>query len=131
LSEDKSREPVNFVQGVRKRLRFDGITVTVCETGERVFLTGAVDLNAWCLFDQSGLKPDGSGTWTRKGYSLHAIEEDGVAVDKNWNVVAVKARQQLRADLETGSYVVFEYGVTQQGVAPELNYSIERIPPTV
>jgi hypothetical protein len=84
----------------------------------------------WCLFDQTGLKPDGTGTWSRKGYSLHVVEEDGAAVDKFWNLVAVKARQQLRADLQTGAYEKTLYVVTQQGVAPELTYGISRTPPT-
>ncbi len=127
LSEDRSREPVNFLQGVPKRLNFGGITVADCVTGEKVFVGGPVDLTKWCLFDQSGVKPDGSGSWTRRGYSLHVTFEDGQAVDKLWNVVAVRARQQLRGDLETGSYLNTEYTIVQQGVAPELNYGIERV----
>jgi hypothetical protein len=58
------------------------------------------------------------------------VEEDGAAVDKFWNLVAVKARQQLRADLQTGAYEKTLYVVTQQGVAPELTYGISRTPPT-
>jgi hypothetical protein len=131
LSEDKSREVVNFLQGIPKRLRFDGVTVMDCATEAAVFLTGPVDLVKWCLLKFSGTKPDGSGSWQRTGYALHTVLEDGVTVDKAWNLVAVKARQQLRADLETGSYLVFEYKVTQQGFAPELTYSIERTPPAI
>jgi hypothetical protein len=68
LSEDKSREVLNFVQGVSKQIRFDGVLVADCQSGQKVFLQGPVDLNMWCLFDQTGLKPPrGRGGRSRSG----------------------------------------------------------------
>ncbi len=128
LKDDRSREPVDFTLGVPKRLRFDGVLLADGVGGPQVFITGPIDLNRYALLMFSGVRKDTGLKWERAGYGLHAVLEDGVVVTKFWNNVSARARQQLRADLETGNYRNIEYTVTAIAEPPATNYTIVRTP---
>ncbi len=128
LKDDRSREPVDFVLGTPKRLRFDGVLLLDGVGGAEVFLTGPVDIGRYALKMFTGVRKETGVRWERAGYGLHAVLEDGVPVDKFWNNVSARARQNLRADLASGSYLKTEYTVTAVGEPPETQYSIVRTP---
>jgi len=126
LKDVRSREPVDLTPGLTTRLRFDGVLVKDTVTGQEVFLQGPVDLAQYETLTFTGTNPTSGQAWTREGVGFHAVQENGFPVDKVYRAVGVRFIQQLRGDLENGSYLKTEYAITPVGDPPRTTYQIQR-----
>ncbi len=129
LGELRSREVFNLPDGVTKRIRFGGVRALDSQTGEVVFLMGPVDLARYHTTMFSFTDPVTGQQKERDGIPLLVIMEDGVQVEKYWNLISRRAQQQLTGDLETGNYLNTDYEVTGVGAPPTTQYTFHRVQP--
>lgn len=128
LKDLRARDVVDLPVGETHTLRFDGVLVADGPNGTETFVTGPVDLAKHHTLPFSGVNPRTGLVWVRQGVGLHAVYMDGQVVDKLYRSVSMRFLQQVKADLESGSYMTTEYEITPVGDPPETTYQVVRRP---
>lgn len=128
LREVKSREPTELPDGEEKVLLFEGAVVHNLRTSEEVELREAIDLDIYGTVPMTLRSRTTGEEITVQGISLLVMEEDGEKVHKPLNVVSKRLIEQLRPDLEDGSYLKQRYHITAVGIAPKRRFTVTREP---
>jgi hypothetical protein len=129
LSDIRSRAPTELPTNVPIVLRFAGVRVHDLTSAEDVEISTRVDLTRYADVEFTFTDRVTGTPKTARGIALHVIEEDGVPVDRFWNLVSKRAIERLKGELATGAYLAYRYRVTAVGEAPKRDYTIERLEP--
>jgi hypothetical protein len=129
LSDIRSRAPTELPTNVPIVLRFAGVRVHDLTSGTELELAAAVDLARYGDVEFFFTDRVSGVQRSARGIALHVVEEDGVPVDRFWNVISKRAIERLKGELATGAYLAYRYRVTAVGEAPKRDYTIERLEP--
>ena len=131
LSDVRSREPTVIPSDLPIRVRFSGVRVFDPILGREVEVAGPVDLTRYhdVPFDFTNARTGLADV--ARGIALHVIEEDGVAVDRYWNLISKRAIERLKPDLASGAYLHAAYVILASGSGPKKTYDVTRqaVPP--